>query len=129
MVKVTKRKAPSRAKYEQSHPTVSGRVTLEIHQRLQVVKKTEGKSIADIIMIGLGLLEVKVSQEKEAKQQGYEKGHNDGFKEARDYFMIRYKCSVCGEVIAVMDQDTKEAIKEYLLENGWGHADCIDNTN
>jgi len=43
-----KRKTPSRIKYERDHPTVSFRVSKEIHDRLQAVKEAEGKSITDV---------------------------------------------------------------------------------
>ena len=64
-----KRRTPSRIKYEQNHPTVSFRVSKEIYDRLEIVKEAEGKSITDVLRVGVGLLEVKVSKEKEAKKE------------------------------------------------------------
>ena len=126
MVKVTRRKAPSRVRYEQSHPTISCRVPLEIYQKLQAVKKAEDRSFTDILRIGLGQLEVKVSQEKEARQQGYKKGYNDGYKRAAALYMVSYPCKKCGKMIAVTDNNEKEAIKTYMLEHKWSHSECSD---
>ena len=56
-----KKKSPSRIKYEQRHPTVSFRVTKELYDRLQAVKEAEGLSNTDILKVGVGLLEVRVS--------------------------------------------------------------------
>lgn len=44
---------------------MSSRVSKELYDRLQVVKKAEGKSITDVLKVGVGLLEVKVRKEKE----------------------------------------------------------------
>lgn len=112
-----KRQSPSRVKYEQSHPTVSFRVSKDLYDRLQAVKEAEGKSTADVLKVGVGLLEVKVSKEKEAKKQGYE--------EAKNLYIVTYPCEICGKTIVVMSTKQKEAIRRYMLKYGWGHADCV----
>jgi predicted CopG family antitoxin len=84
MAKYKKRKTPSRIKYEQSHPTVSFRVSKELYDRLQSVKKAEGKSIAEVLKVGVGLLEVKVRKEKEIRDQAYEEGWEKGASEAEE---------------------------------------------
>ena len=121
-----KRQSPSRVKYEQSHPTVSFRVSKEIHDRLQAVKEAEGKSITDVLKVGLGLLEVKVSKEKEAKKQGYEEGFKKGYEEAEELYKVTYPCKICRRTLVVTSAKAKEAIRRYMLEHGWGHADCIN---
>ena len=45
MAKGKGKKTPSRIKYEQSHLTVGFRVSRELYDRLQAVKKAEGKNI------------------------------------------------------------------------------------
>ncbi len=50
MAKTVERKAPSRARYEQAHPTVSDRVPKEIYDRPQAIKRTEGRSFADFLV-------------------------------------------------------------------------------
>ena len=126
MAKGRRKKTPSRVKYEQNHPTVSFRVSKGLHDRLQAVKEAEGKSTTDILKMGLGLLEVKVSKEKEAKRQGYEEGFEKGYEEAESLYKVTYPCKVCRRTLEVTSVKEKEAIKRYMLEHGWGHADCVN---
>ena len=53
---------------------MSCRIPRDIYDRFQMVNETEGKSFADILKIGLGVLEVKVAKQKEVRQQGYSEG-------------------------------------------------------
>ena len=110
-----KKRTPSRMKYEQSHPTVSFRISKQLYDRLEVVKTAEGKSTTDVLKVGLGLLEVKVSEEKEARRQGYEEGFEKGFEEAKNLYMITFPCSVCRKTIEVAGKDMKETIKKILV--------------
>lgn len=126
MAKTTKRKAPSRVRYEQGHPTVSCRVPREVYKRLQVVKKADDKSFADILKIGLGILEVRVNEEAEVRKQGYAKGHRKGYAEAERLYKVTYPCNVCGEMLTVTDRDEKEAIRQYMQEHRWGHRACFE---
>ncbi len=121
-----KRRTPSRIRYEQKHPTVSWRVSKELYDRLQMVKDTEGKSTADVLKIGVGLLEVKVSKEKEARRQGYEQGFEKGYEEAENLYKVTYPCRVCGKEIVVTGDHVKRAIKTYMREHGWGHTNCLN---
>jgi len=126
MAKGKKKRTPSRIRYEQSHPTVSWRVSKELYDRLQAVKEAEGKSVTDVLKVGIGLLEVKVSKEKEAREQGFEEGFEKGFEEAESLYKVTYPCGVCRKTLEVTSVKEKEAIKRYMLEHGWGHADCIN---
>ena len=121
-----KKRTPSRMKYEQSHPTVSFRVLKELYDRLEVVKKAEGKSTTDVLKVGLGLLEVKVSKEKEARRQGYEQGFEKGYEEAENLYKVTYPCRVCRKMIPVTSPEVKEAIRRYMSEHGWGHTNCLN---
>jgi len=115
-----KRKPPSRIKYEESHPTVSCRVPKEIYNSLQDIKKREGRSLTDILKVGLGILESKVKKEDEAYSRGYDKG----YRKAELEFKVTYPCSVCRKTIALRGKDAKQAASEYMEEHGWGHAEC-----
>jgi len=126
MLKSKKKRTPSRIRYEQKHPTVSFRVSKELYDRLQTVKDAEGKSAADVLKVGLGLLEVKVVKGKEARRQGYEEGFEKGYEEAESLYKVTYPCKICRKTIEVMSVKEKEAIKGYMLEHGWGHADCVN---
>lgn len=113
-------KPPSRVKYEESHPTVSCRVPRETYERLQAIKEKEGKSFADILRIGMGILKAKAKKEDKAYSQGYEQGYNEAERE----FKVTYACSVCGKTITLNSEGEKEAASGYMEEHGWGHAEC-----
>ena len=120
-----KHKAPSRIRYEQSHPTVSCRVPVEIYERLQTVRKAEGKSFADILKIGLGGIEPKMAKAQMAWKEGYREGCDEGYADAERVYEVTYACNVCKRTLAVTSQAEKEAIKSYMEEHGWGHDECL----
>jgi hypothetical protein len=120
-----KGKTPSRIKYEQNRPVVSFRVSKELYDRLEAVKKTEGKSTTDVLGVGVGLLDVKVRKEKEIRDQAYEEGWEKGTAEAEELYAVHYSCSVCGKKIVVTSDDEKRAIKTYMRDHGWGHGNCV----
>jgi len=124
MGKTTRRKAPSRIRYEESHPTVSCRVPRGLYDRLGQARGRDGRSFADILKIGLGALEVQASKEEELVKRGYIIGHKKGYAEAESAFKVTYPCNICGKALTVTSQDEKEAIKGYMRENGWGHMAC-----
>jgi len=119
MTKV-KRKPPSRIRYEQTHPTVSCRVPTKVYDRLQETKENEGKSFADILKIGLGILELKAKKDEKA----YSKGYRDGYRQAELEFKVTYSCSICGKIIALRSAKEREAARKYMEEEGWSHAEC-----
>ena len=121
-----KKRTPSRIKYERDHPTVSLRVTKELKDRLQAVKEAEGSSITDVLKVGVGLLEVKVSKEKEVRAQAYDEGYDEGYRDAEELYKVTYLCKICRKTIEVMSVKEKEAIKGYMREHGWAHAECIN---
>ena len=69
MAKITGRKAPSRVRYEQGHPTVTCRVPREVYDKLHEVKEAKGKSFADILKIGLRILEERVEEEGKIRKK------------------------------------------------------------
>ncbi|MBM3119599.1 MAG: hypothetical protein FJ006_08660 [Chloroflexi bacterium] len=126
MKKRVKRKSPSRAKYEQSHPVVSFRVSRKLHDRIQIVKRVEGQSLTDIVEAGVGLFEVKIRAEEEIRQQAFQEGHIKGYTLAESLYKVTFPCSVCGEQMEVDHKETKRAVREFLIDNGWGHRTCIE---
>jgi len=123
MTKV-KKKAPSRVRYEQSHPTISCRIPRELYDRLRKAKTAEGKSFAGILKIGLGVLEANIKKEAELIKQGYASGYKKGYAEAESNFKVTYPCTICGKALTVTSQEEKEAIRRYMRENNWGHTAC-----
>ena len=124
MAKVSKRKPPSRARYEQSHPTVSCRVPKDVYDRLTRAKQADRKSFTDILKVGLGLVELGVKKQAEARKKGYDEGYKKGYADATILYKVTYHCSKCGQVIEIQNPNTKQAIDEYMREKGWGHQTC-----
>jgi len=122
--KSKKRKSPSRQRYEVRNPVISLRVTKEVKDRAQVAKEKEGMSHLDIYKTGLGIQEVKIRTEKEIWQEAHDDGYEEGINRAMEAFGIPYPCSKCGKEILVDTEEEKQAIRQYMLERGWGHADC-----
>ncbi len=119
-------KPPSRIRYDQQHPVVSFRVPKELYDRLEAVKKTEGKSTTDVLKIGVGLLIAKIRAEAAIKQEGYDQGYDKAAQGAHELFAVTYRCSVCGKIIEIESDEAKKAAGEYMTEHGWGHTDCVE---
>jgi len=124
MAKAIRKKAPSRLRYEQAHPTVSCRVPREVYDRLQAVKEADGKSFADVLKIGLGILEVEAKEKAEVRKQGHAEGYRKGYAEAEHLYKVIYPCNACRKMLTVTSREEKEAIKKYMQEHGWGHSAC-----
>jgi hypothetical protein len=121
---IKKKRAPSRVRYEQAHPTVSCRVAKELYNRLQAVKQAEGRSFTDILKIGLGVLEVQVKKEAEVKKKAHAEGYRNGYDEAERLYKVTYPCIVCRQTVTVKTEHEKEAIKKYMQEHRWVHTAC-----
>lgn len=124
MAKSAKRQAPSRIRYEQGHPTVSCRVPKKLYDRLRAAKEAEGRSFADILKMGLGIIEVRIKGEAEARREGHAKGYKKGYADAEHLYEVTYFCNVCGQTMRVTTPEEKEAIKSYMRQHGWGHKEC-----
>jgi len=122
----TKKKSPSRVKYETEHPTVSFRVARDIYDKLRAVREAEGKSITDVLKVGVGLLEVKVRRERKIREEAYLAGRLKGCVDAKAKYSVSYPCSVCGELIEVESKGEKDFIKRKMQEYGWGHSECLN---
>lgn len=111
-------KAPSRIKYEQNHPTVSGRVPIEARDKLLVNLAKLGMTISDALMVLAGELEIRVIPIDEARKQGFE--------EARKLYMVTYCCYKCGKPLAITNPETKKIVSKFLTKHTWGHLKCIE---
>jgi predicted DNA-binding protein len=111
---VTRRKPPSRVRYEKTHPVVSARLGMDDYKRLREILETEGKSFAQFLREIINKAKVKYSK-------AYQLGYNIGKGE----WQIWYHCSICGERINVTPNgESHKALMEYLEGEGWGHASC-----
>ena len=130
MAKTSKRKAPpSRIKYENSHPTVSCRVSKEIYDMLTDSKKVDGKSFADILKIGLGIVEKGDKKLDEQKKLSWGEGFKKGYAEAEFCYKVTYPCSKCGRTIEVKSREEKLAIQKFIKERRWSHYKCPEKQN
>jgi len=115
-------KPPSRIRYEQSHPTVSCRLSKDTYALLkQRLEDLGGVSFADFVKDSLGLLELKMPDTEEIE----EGARAEGYEEAKKDYRIWYLCNVCGEQIDVEPNDTShKAIIGYMRKDRWGHQSC-----
>ncbi|RLC61093.1 MAG: hypothetical protein DRI01_09060 [Chloroflexi bacterium] len=112
----SKKKSPSRERYEMENPTISARIPVETRHKLILNLGKLGMTLADALKVLAGELEVKVTPIDEAWQAGYE--------EAMNRFMVTYPCNVCGKPIALTSTKAKEYASKYMTEHGWGHSKC-----
>ena len=126
MRKTGKKKPPSRAKYEQAHPTVSFRVDRESYDRCKQGKNLLGMSFADIFKAGAGIIEPRIKEEGDMRGRIFVRGLNQGHSKAEALYKVTYPCSICRKTITVTSDAEKQAIKRYMRENGWGHKECHD---
>jgi hypothetical protein len=106
-------KPPARIRYEQSHPTVSCRLSRGTYALLkQRLEDLGGVSFADFVKDSLGLLQLKIPDIEKIKET------------AKDN-QIWYYCAVCRERIDMKpNSDSHKAMIGYMKEHGWAHSSC-----
>src|SRR3989304_2007661 len=114
MARAVEKKPPSRVRYEAANPTVSCRVPKEVYDRLQVIRRTEGRSFADVLKIGLGILEVRAKEEGEIRKQSHREGYKKGYAEAEGLYKVVYPCNVCWKPLEVTSTNAKAAVKQFM---------------
>ncbi len=121
MVKAS-RKPPARTRYEESHPTVSCRLSRDTYTLLkQRLEDLGGVSFADFVKDALGLLELKIPNIEEIKEKAYD----EGYDQATEDYQIWYFCSICGErMVMSPNDDDHKAMIGYMREHGWAHKSC-----
>ena len=110
---------PSRKRYQESHPVVAIRVSRELYDELQAIKKKGDRSFADILKEGLGI-------EKATTERGYQVGYAKGYAEAKERFCILFPCSVCHKPIELISEKAQQVAREAMINAQWGHGDCIN---
>lgn len=124
MIKRRKKKSPSRVKYEQNNPVSSSRVDKKLKETLREIKEKEGLSQTDVLRRGAGLVVVKMRKEQEIWQRAFDKGEENGIRRVEAVYMVSYPCDKCKKMIPVTTDEEKEAIRKFMVENGWHHDDC-----
>ncbi len=121
MVKAT-HKPPARVRYEQSHPTVSRRLSRDEYDLLkQRLEDLGGVSFADFVKDSLGLLQLKMPDIEEIKETAWA----EGYDQAVEDYQIWYYCAVCRKRIDIdPNSESHKAIIGYMKEHGWAHASC-----
>ena len=75
-------------------------------------------------MVREALLE-QVENTQEVFDAAYEEGFNEGWRQAKDNYKIRYPCSRCGELTSILPNSREhEAMMGYMKEHGWHHTEC-----
>jgi len=117
MAKAT-HKPPARVRYEQSHPTISFRLSRDVYNLLQQRLEDLGVSAADFIKESLGLVHTDIG---ELKQAAWGEGYDQGIEDCE----IWYYCAVCGKRIDMSpNSDSHKAMIGYMKEHRWGHVSC-----
>ena len=121
MAKAT-HKPPARIRYEQSHPTVSCRLSKDICDLLkQRLEDLGGASFADFVKDSLGLLQLKMPDVEEIK----EIARGEGYNQAAEDYEIWYYCAVCRKRIDISPNgNDHKAMIGFMKDHGWGHASC-----
>ncbi len=125
MVKAS-HKPPARIRYEQSHPTVSCRLSKDTYDLLKQRLEDLGEvSFADFVKDSLGVLQLKIPDTKEIKKKARSAGNSQGYNKAKNEYEIWYYCNVCGGQITIKpNEGAHKEIIGYLKSRGWGHNNC-----
>lgn len=121
-VKRPDHKPPARLRYEESHPTMSCRLSKDEYDLLkQRLEDLGGVSFADFVKDSLGLLQLKIPEAREIKEKARRSGYDQGKKEHQ----VWYYCSVCQQRIDVPpNSESHKAMIGYMREHGWQHTGC-----
>jgi len=113
--------APSRLRYEASHPCISFRLSREEFKKLEEIRRRSRLSLAEIARRCLG---VHLAQTREA----YNHGRRTGLKEGLG--QVELPCPRCKGPMRI---DLKSAANEQAADlvrkalSGWRHVTCPDN--
>jgi len=120
---MAKRKIPpAQRRYNESHPTVSFRLTRELYDQLKRhLINRGGLSFADFVKESLG---VQIQEKPAVKETRYT-WYKHGFDDAVERYCITLRCPKCGEDVVVRpDSELHSRIKKAMRQYEWRHADC-----
>ena len=113
--------APSRKRYEASHPVISVRVTKQIYDQLQEVRQN-GQSYGDVLRVGLDIQKIDLQPLKE-KIEILESDILE-LVELVDKRTVTYPCGRCGILIEAQQDNAKEVCRQALIKAGFHHSTC-----
>ncbi len=110
--------APSRLRYEASHPCVSFRLSREEFKKLEEIRRRSRLSLAEIARRCLG---VHLVQTREAYERGRKAGLEEGFGQ------VELPCMACKgpmriDLKSAGNARAAEVVRKALL--GWRHVTC-----
>ena len=112
--------APSRKRYEASHPVISVRVTKQIYDQLQEARQN-GQSYGDVLRVGLRIQKTNL-QPLQEKIESLEL-ENLELDELVERRTIRYPCYVCNTPLEVESEQAKEVCRQ-ALRGRFHHSTC-----
>jgi hypothetical protein len=115
-------KPPARVRYEESHPTMSCRLSKDEYDLLkQRLEDLGGVSFADFVKDSLGLLQLKIPETREIREKARRAGYDQGRKDHQ----IWYYCDTCKKRIDIApDSESHKAMIGFMREHNWGHTTC-----
>jgi hypothetical protein len=107
-------KPPARVRYEQSHPTISFRLSRDVYDLLkQRLEDLGGVSFADFVKDSLGLLQLKMPDVEEIRERAWD----EGYAQAEKDYQIWYFCALCRERIDMEpNSDSHKAMIGYYVQ-------------
>ena len=118
--KKTKKKSPSRIKYETSHPTVSARIPIAVKAKIIANLKKLNMNTADAFKELARVLEEKVKP----TELTHKAENSVGISLTMKYYAVSYKCSKCGQTKVINTPEEKEAASKLMTDAGWKHETC-----
>jgi len=118
----TTHRPPSRARYEQSHPVVSCRLSRDEYDLLkQRLHDLGGVSFASFLKDALGIIKLDMRDVQRVKEVAFQAGYEQGKQDHQ----IWYRCAVCRERIDLQPKsESHKAIMGFMTGAGWGHTSC-----
>lgn len=120
--KTKRRVAPSRLRYEASHPTVKIRVDQKLYDELKALKEQTGQSVADVLRVGLGKAQAASG---ETYDRALLEGYEIGCEQAKEEYEVTYWCAKCRRRhMSITSDDEKEAVANFIYQAGWHSEAC-----
>ena len=116
----SKSKPPSRERYDESHPVVAIRITLDMLKEMEALR-ARGRSWGDILRVGLQR-QAAADQSLEAARQ---EGRRRGYEEARARYAVIFPCVGCGQAVEVTGEQAKTYAAQAFVNGRWRHGDCL----
>lgn len=99
---------------------MSVRVDRSLYERLNTIRRDEGKSFGDLLREAVGVQEATAN----GFDEGLELGLSEGWADAERRYRIRYCCARCGRWMDVSSEQEKAAAQACMETRGWRHGRC-----